>query len=113
MGSLSLLVMQSCYPPSMRGLTAACAALAMAGWVGAVEPAGPRLVWSGPGVTLLGGPSRDGKYLSYADPRTGNLAIREIASGQSRALTKKAPGSREFAYFSAIAPDSRGVAYAW
>ena len=39
--------------------------------------------------------------------------IREIASGQSRALTKTAPGSREFAYFSAIAPDSRRVAYAW
>jgi len=85
----------------------------MAGWVGAVEPAGPRLVWSGPGVTLLGGPSRDGKYLSYADPRTGNLAIREISTGVSRALTSKAAGSKEFAYFSAIAPDSSRVAYAW
>src|SRR5437899_11938853 len=97
----------------MRCCLAALAALSTAGWVVAAEPAAPRLVWSGPGVTLLGGPSRDGKYLSYVDPVTGNLAIREIATGQNRALTKRAPGSKEFAYFSAIAPDSSRVAYAW
>ena len=64
-------------------------------------------------MTLFGGPSRDGRYLSYADPRTGNLAIREIATGATRALTSKPSGSKEFAYFSAISPDSRHVAYAW
>ncbi|MBI3696855.1 MAG: PD40 domain-containing protein [Acidobacteria bacterium] len=73
----------------------------------------PRLVWTGPDVTLLGGPSRDGRYLSYVDPTTRNLAIREIASGRSRVLTAKPAGSGEFAYFSAISPDSRRVAYAW
>jgi len=70
----------------MRSLPAACAALAITGWAGAAEPVAPRLIWGGPGVTLLGGPSRDGKYLSYADPRTGALAIRETATGASRAL---------------------------
>ena len=69
----------------MRCLPAACAALAVAGWGHAAEPAAPRLIWGGPGVTLLGGPSHDGKFLSYADPRTGNLDIREIATGVSRA----------------------------
>jgi TolB protein len=97
----------------MRSLPAVCAALAVAGWAWAAEPVAPRLVWSGPGVTLLGGPSRDGRYLSYADPRSGNLAIREIATGSSRTLTSKSAGSKEFAYFSAISPDSRRVAYAW
>src|SRR2546421_8012573 len=92
---------------------AALAALSITGWGIAAETAAARLVWGGPGVTLLGGPSRDGKYLSYVDPLTGNLAIREISGGQSRALTNKPPGSKEFAYFSAIAPDSRRVAYAW
>src|SRR5262249_36636036 len=73
----------------------------------------PKLVWSGPDVTLLGGPSRDGRYLSYVDPGTRNLGIREVATGRSRLLTQKAAGSGEFAYFSAISPDSRRVAYAW
>ena len=73
----------------------------------------PRLVWSGPDVTLLGGPSRYGRFLSYVDPATRNLAIRELASGRSRALTNKPAASGQFAYFSAISPDSRRVAYAW
>lgn len=73
----------------------------------------PRLVWSGPQVNLLGGISRDGRLLSYVDPSTRQLALREIASGQSRLLTAQPAGSGEFAYFSAIAPDSRHVAYAW
>jgi Tol biopolymer transport system component/tetratricopeptide (TPR) repeat protein len=73
----------------------------------------PKLVWSGPEVTLLGGPSRDGRYLSYADPASGNLAVREIRTGSNRLLTNKPPGSREFAYFSTISPDSKLVVFAW
>src|SRR4051812_6354024 len=96
----------------MRCVPVFCAALAIAGWAAAESPP-PKLIWKGPGVTLLGGPSRDGKYLSYADALTGNLAIREIATGSTRALTSKPPGSKEFAYFSAISPDSKHVAYAW
>ena len=73
----------------------------------------PKLVWTGPEVTLLGGVSRDGRFLSYIDPATRNLAIREMASGERRILTNKPAGSGEFGYFSAISPDSRRVAYAW
>jgi hypothetical protein len=72
----------------------------------------PRLVWSGPEVTLLGSVSRDGRFLSYVDP-TRNIALREIASGHRRTLTHRPEGSGEFGYFSAISPDSRKVAYAW
>src|SRR5262249_23307772 len=35
------------------------------------------------------------------------------ASSRSYLLTSRPAGSREFAYFSAISPDSRRVAYAW
>ena len=84
------------------------AALCGSVWAGA-----PTLVWSGAEVTLLGGPSRDGRHISYVDPGTRNLALREVASGRTIPLTSKPDDSREFAYFSSIAPDSRRVAYAW
>lgn len=75
--------------------------------------ADPRLLWVDASVTLLGGPSRDGRYFSYVDAATGDLAVREISSGRSRPLTRKPAGSKEFAYFSTISPDSSQVAYAW
>ena len=68
-------------------------------------------LWNGPGVNLLGGPSRDGKILSYVDPATRNLAIRDLATGQSRELTQQKGG--EYAYFSSISRDASRVAYAW
>jgi Tol biopolymer transport system component len=73
---------------------------------GAAEP-----LWNGPGVNLLGGPSRDGKILSYVDPATRNLAIRDLTTGQSRTLTQQRGG--EYAYFSSISRDGSRVAYAW
>ena len=64
-------------------------------------------------VTLTGGPSHDGRYVSFADPATGNLAVRDTATGAVRRLTSTTTGSKEFAYFSAISRDSSKVAYAW
>lgn len=60
-----------------------------------------------------GGPSHDGRYLSFVDAATGNLAIRDTATNVPKALTSNAPGSKEFAYFSVISRDSAKVAYAW
>ena len=71
----------------------------------------PKPVWTGPSVTLLGGPSKDGRWLSYVDH--GDLALRELTSGRTVVITKRANGSKEFAYFSTISPDSRRIAYAW
>jgi Tol biopolymer transport system component len=68
-------------------------------------------LWNGPGVNLLGGPSRDGKILSYVDPATRNLALRDLTTGQSRTLTQQKGG--EYAYFSSISRDTSRVAYAW
>jgi Tol biopolymer transport system component len=73
----------------------------------------PRKVWADAETNLLGGPSPDGRYLSYVDPQTGDLGVRDLASGRNRRLTANPPGSPEFAYFSVFSRDSARVAYAW
>lgn len=75
----------------------------------------PRRVWADRSTNTLGAPSHDGRYLSYVDPSTGNLALRELATGQSRLLTSKASPAEDeqFAYFSTISRDGGKVAFAW
>jgi len=74
-----------------------------------------RQVWSGPDVDIFGGPSPDGRYLSYVDWETGNLAIHELATGKKRTLTEEATmkAPRQFAFYSRISPDSKQIAYSW
>src|SRR5438045_481914 len=54
-------------PSSMRPLFPAFAVLSAIGCLVLAESGAltPKLVWSGPEVTLLGGISRDGRLLSY------------------------------------------------
>lgn len=84
---------------------------------GPAQPSEPvvRRVWSGPEVDLLVAPSPDGRYLTYVDWGTGDLAVREISTGESRHLTNKGSwsASSEFAVTSTIAPDAMQVAYNW
>jgi len=119
-------------------ITAALTALAIAliaGWsqreyigseLGLASPSGAvlqidtsrivtRRVWAGPEVDLTGSPSPDGTALSFVDWTTGDLAIRDLASGDSRYLTDKGPWSEseEMALFSAISRDGQHVAYSW
>ena len=73
-------------------------------------------VWSGPDVDTYGTASPDGRYLSYTDWETGDLAIRELATGKKRRLTKKGTQKQQpaiFALNSIISPDSKLVAYSW
>ena len=74
-----------------------------------------RKVWGDPGTNILGAPSPDGRYLSYVDAGTGDLALLDLATGEKRRLTRNASGGKsgEFAYFSIISPDNRRIAYAW
>ena len=74
-----------------------------------------RQVWAGPGVGIDGTVSPDGRYLSFVDWQSGDLAIREIAAGTNRRLTNKGSWaqSSEFALFSKWAPDSRRILYQW
>ncbi len=101
--------------------------LLLAVWCGLVSPprvsfaaeqpvaTPPRAVWQGPEVNTLGAPSRDGRWLSYVDSSSGDLAVRELKSGDSRFVTRKDPGAQdgEFAYFSVISNDGKTAAFAW
>jgi Tol biopolymer transport system component len=74
-----------------------------------------RKVWAGPDVDILGAPSPDGRYLSYVDWDTGDLAIYEIATGKKRRLTNKGSWdeSIEYAIFSRWSPDGKQIVYQW
>ena len=74
-----------------------------------------RKIWTGPGADMLGSVSSDGRHLSYTDWQTGDVAIRDLESGNNRRLTNKGSwdSSSEFAVYSRISPDGKQVAYAW
>ncbi len=74
-----------------------------------------RQVWAGPWVDTLGTVSPDGRYLSFVDWQTGDLAIRDLASGTDRRLTDKGSWAQspEFALFSKWSPDGQSIVYQW
>lgn len=73
-----------------------------------------RQVWPDAGDDE-GSPSPDGRYLTYVDWTTGDLAVRDLASGKNRRLTNKGTweASEEFALLSVFSPDGRQIAYSW
>jgi len=73
-----------------------------------IRPVWPKLKWD-----IEGAPSPDGKYLSYVDWDTGDLAYRELATGKTHRLTDIEKGSQESAYGSSWSPDSTQIAYCW
>lgn len=75
-----------------------------------------RHIWTWPELTVFGSSSLNGKYLSFVDWTTGDLAIREIATGKQRRITKKGVWDDEhpgYALTSRWSPDSKQVAYTW
>lgn len=74
-----------------------------------------RQVWSGQGVDASGSPSPDGKFLTFTDWDTGDLAIRELYTGEQKRLTNKGSfmSPMAFALNSKISPDNKLIAYAW
>lgn len=72
-----------------------------------------RKVWNSD--SAWGAPSPDGRLLTFVDWTTGDLAIRDLTTGQSRRITKKNTPSLAagFALTSVFSPDSKQVAYAW
>jgi Tol biopolymer transport system component len=73
-----------------------------------------RRVWAGPDVNVGGSLSPDGRYLSCVDLATGDLALRDLATGKMRRLTNEG-SSTELADLrgSAISPDGKEVVYNW
>ncbi len=74
-----------------------------------------RKVWDGPESDIMGEPSPDGKYISYVDWSTGDLAIYEVATGKKRRLTNTGSWDdpNEFAEFSSWSPDGKFLVYDW
>lgn len=75
-----------------------------------------RRVWAGDEVDVLGRPSRDGRWLSYVDwAGGGNLAIRDLRTGESRIVTDKQGGwaTDEYALRSVFSPDGSRIVYQW
>ena len=70
-----------------------------------------RRLWSGPAVDSLGSPSPDGKFLSFVDWSTGDLALRALETGHTRSIVKTRGDVSEFAYRSVFSPDGKQVAY--
>jgi Tol biopolymer transport system component len=74
-----------------------------------------RKVWSDSEVDTEGEISPDGRYISYVDWITGNLAIYEVATGKKRRVTQN--GSWEdtcqWVEFSRWSPDGKQLVYCW
>ena len=110
--------------PAFASMITLSLALMMAGsgpHVGALVQAADgivtRQVWAGPGVGLEGAVSPDGRFLTFADWSNayGELAIRDLGTGESRHLTKADDNASRarFANRSVFSPDGRQVAYSW
>lgn len=73
-----------------------------------------RKVWDSSAASNAGSLSIDGRFLPYIDWNSGgNVAIRELASGQARLITTSANGPEHFALNPKISPDGKWIAYQW
>lgn len=74
-----------------------------------------RQVWAGPGVDTEGNITLDGRYLTFVDWDTGDLAVRDLVAGTNRRLTNKGTWeqSDEMAGESKWSRDGRRIAYQW
>lgn len=122
--TFSSLVLQGCgeSTPEAAGDQGAIRAAALAGVTSGpategtdTTPVVVRRVWHyADGLQFWGGPSPDGRYLSYVDWWTGDLAIHDFVSGEDRHLTDEGSlDDSKFAVMSSFAPDGEQVAYSW
>ncbi len=75
-----------------------------------------RQVWTGPDVDPQGSVSPDGKYLAYTDWDSGDIAIRDLATGEKRRVTNKGKTWKESGssgFRPIFSPDGKRLAFAW
>jgi Tol biopolymer transport system component len=72
------------------------------------------LVWPH-AENIQGAPSPDGRHLSFVDWSTGDLAVRDLTTGESRHVTNKGSWSEssEQAGYSVFSADGKQLAYSW
>ena len=75
-----------------------------------------RQVWAADEVDYWNAVSPDGRYVSFTDLKTGDLAIRDLALGQDRRVTNKGKTMQEandWAWSAVFSPDAKSVVYMW
>lgn len=101
------------FPGQEPVVSEARARLAKLGVAAAQEDMSLRMIWTNAGATL-GSPTADGRFLTFTDWSSGDLAIHDLKTGKDRRVTGKGswdtPG---FAEFSVPTPDGEQIAYAW
>ena len=88
---------------------------AMGGRTTGAAEAVARRVWTGKEADTTGTPSLDSRYLSYVHRPTGDLALRDLSTGENRLVTNKGPRDKswQFADMNVISPDGKLLAYSW
>ena len=81
------------------------------------EPEGITIkqVWTGSGVDNTGKVSLDGKYLSFVDWETGDVAVRDLVKRENERLTNDGTWEEpyQFADLNIISPDGKQIAFQW
>jgi hypothetical protein len=74
-----------------------------------------RQLWAGADVDTEGAPSPDGRYLSFVSQGgQGNLAVRDLLTGETRMLTHDGTGEcPECGEESIWSPDGKQIVYGW
>jgi Tol biopolymer transport system component len=74
-----------------------------------------RQLWAGADVDTEGAPSPDGRYLSFnAQGGQGDLAVRDLLTGETRTLTRDGTGGcPECGEESIWSPDGKQIVYGW
>ena len=86
------------------------AALAAAGNFSRPPAITLRRVWAGPEAETPGFPSPDGRYFTFTGA-SGNLVVRDLATGESRRLTRDSSTEGEEDAWGVISRDGKQVAY--
>ena len=95
--------------------TVVCLGLASTGSAVAAQAPAVTRVWSDSATELSGAVSPDGRLVTFVDWSTGDLWVRELASGASRATTTggNMSGPLGYAVTGHVSTDGRQVAYVW
>jgi Tol biopolymer transport system component len=105
------------YPEQAREVAAARARLAALKATSPEASSLPtlRLLWSGTDVDTSGEISPDGRLLAYTNWDTGDLAVRNVRSGQTHMVTSKGGKweTDDFALSPRWSPDGKRLAYYW